>query len=209
MSGSRGNGTTSLIQRLSCPARPKVPRSIPRPENTTPRKACKALIGAYVGTSLEWYDFFLFGPTASIVFAPLFFGGEDPALAVLRFLQGMAVRGEWGGATLLAVENAPEHKRGFSSAVVQLGSPTGTILSSMIVAAVAAVVALADKTSPSIVEAVGYANAALVAFPIFWLVDTRDTALITVAMILGLGFASIPYAPVGTVLTQLFPVKVR
>ena len=54
---------------------------------------------------------------------------------------------------------------------------------------------VADKTSPSIVEAVGYAIVALVAFPIFWLVDTRDTALITVAMILGLGFASIPYAP--------------
>ncbi len=68
---------------------------------------------------------------------------------------------------------------------------------------------VADKTSPSIVEAVGYAIAALVAFPIFWLVDTRDTALITVAMILGLGFASIPYAPVCTVLPQLFPVKVR
>lgn len=68
---------------------------------------------------------------------------------------------------------------------------------------------VADKTSPSIVEAVGYAIVALVAFPLFWLVGTRDTALITVAMILGLGFASIPYAPVGTVLTQLFPVKVR
>jgi len=40
-------------------------------------------------------------------------------------------------------------------------------------------------------------------------VDTRGTALIAVAMILGLGFASIPYAPVCTVLTQLFPVKVR
>ncbi|MGK4218662.1 MFS transporter [Kocuria marina] len=362
-----------------------------------PRKARKALIGAYVGTSLEWYDFFLFGTTASIVFAPLFFGGEDPALAViqsfllfgvgfiarpigaliaghygdrigrrtilmitivamgvastligvlptfetagivapillavLRFVQGMAAGGEWGGATLLAVENAPEHKRGFYGAAVQLGSPTGTILSSMIVAAVVALSGerflegawripylisivlvavgvwirlkidetddykqaqaarsatphekqsapvadilraapgrlivgigtylfgnagffvlttfmisyvtkqlglpstviltaitwgavaqivvmfiagkVADKTSPSIVVAVGYAIAAFVAFPIFWLVDTRDTALITVAMILGLGFASIPYAPVGTVLTQLFPVKVR
>ena len=182
------------------------PTGHPAAREHDPRKACKALIGAYVGTSPEWYDFFLFGATASIVFAPLFFGGEDPALAVLRFLQGMAVGDEWGGATLLAVENAPEHKRGFSSAVVQLGSPTGTILSSMIVAAV---VALADKTSPSIVEAVGYAIAALEAFPIFWLVDTRGTALIAVAMILGLGFASIPYAPVCTVLTQLFPVKVR
>lgn len=54
---------------------------------------------------------------------------------------------------------------------------------------------VADKTSPSIVVAVGYTIAALVAFPLFWLVGTRDTALITVAMILGLGFASIPYAP--------------
>ncbi|WP_241246922.1 MULTISPECIES: MFS transporter [Kocuria] len=114
------------------------PTGHPAAREHDPRKACKALIGAYVGTSPEWYDFFLFGATASIVFAPLFFGGEDPALAVLRFLQGMAVGGEWGGATLLAVENAPEHKRGFSSAVVQLGSPTGTILSSMIVAAVVA-----------------------------------------------------------------------
>ena len=48
-----------------------------------PRKARRALIGAYVGTSLEWYDFFLFGTTSSIVFAPLFFGGDDPALAVI------------------------------------------------------------------------------------------------------------------------------
>lgn len=362
-----------------------------------PRKARRGLIGAYVGTSLEWYDFFLFGTTASIVFAPLFFGGEDPALkviqsfllfgigflarpvgallaghfgdrlgrrtilmvtivvmglastligvlptyetagivapvllAALRFVQGMAAGGEWGGATLMAVENAPEGKRGFYGAVVQLGSPTGTILSSMIVAAVVGLSGekflegawrvpylisillvvvgvwirlrvdetddykdaqaaraaapevkeglpaveivrtvpgrlllgigtylfgnagffvlttfmisyatgqlgvpstviltaitwgavaeiitmtiagkIADRTSPSIVVVVGYAIAAVLAFPIFWLVDTRSTVLITAAMVLGIGFASIPYAPVGTVLTQLFPVKVR
>lgn len=362
-----------------------------------PKKARKALMGAYVGTSLEWYDFFLFGTTSAIVFAPLFFGGDDPALAtissfllfgvgfiarpvgallaghfgdrmgrrtilmitivamgvasaligllptyetagivapvllgVLRFVQGMAAGGEWGGATLLAVENAPENKRGFYGAVVQLGSPTGTILSSGIVALVVALSGeqflegawripylisivlvavgvwirlkvdetddfkeaeaaraaapeekhsapvveilrtvpgrllvgigtylfgnagffmlttfmisyvtaelglpptviltaitwgavtqivsmfiagkVADKTSPSAVVIVGYVIAAVVAFPIFWLMDTRSTALITIAMILGLGLASIPYAPVGTVLTQLFPVKVR
>ncbi|WP_369067150.1 MFS transporter [Kocuria carniphila] len=362
-----------------------------------PKKARRALMGAYVGTSLEWYDFFLFGTTSAIVFAPLFFGGDDPALAtissfllfgvgfiarpvgallaghfgdrigrrtilmitivamgvastligllptyenaglvapillgVLRFVQGMAAGGEWGGATLLAVENAPENKRGFYGSVVQLGSPTGTILSSVIVAAVVAasgeqflegawripylisilLVAVgvwirlkvdetddfkeaeaaraaspaekesapvveiirtvpgrllvgigtylfgnagffmlttfmisyvvmeldlpstvilnaitwgavaqivcmfvagkvADKTSPSAVVVVGYVIAALVAFPIFWLVDTRSAAMITMALILGLGFASIAYATVGTVLTQLFPVKIR
>ncbi|RKQ35282.1 MFS transporter [Kocuria tytonis] len=362
-----------------------------------PRRARRALVGAYVGTSLEWYDFFLFGTTSSIVFAPLFFGGDDPALrviqsfllfgvgfiarpigallaghfgdrigrrsilmitivamgvssaligvlptfttagivapvllALMRFVQGMAAGGEWGGATLLAVENAPENKRGFYGAVVQMGSPTGTILSSLIVAAVVAVSGesflegawripylisillvvvgvwirlrvdetddyvaaqaaraaapevheeppvieilrtvpgrlllgvgtylfgnagffvlttfmisyvtqqlglpstviltaitwgavaeivtmavagkVADRTSPSIVVVVGYAVAAVLAVPIFLLVDTRDAALITVAMVLGIGFASIPYAPVGTMLTQLFPVKVR
>ena len=361
-----------------------------------PRKARRALIGAYVGTSLEWYDFFLFGTTASIVFAPLFFGGDDPVLrtinsfllfgvgfiarpigallaghfgdrlgrrtilmvtivvmgvasaligvlptyetagivapvllALMRFVQGMAAGGEWGGATLMAVENAPEGKRGFYGAVVQLGSPTGTILSSTIVAAVVALSGekflegawripyllslllvvvgvwirlrvdetddykdaqaaraaspekeglpaleilrtvpgrlaigvgtylfgnagffvlttfmisyatqqlgvpstviltaitwgavaeivtmtvagkVADRTSPATVVVVGYAIAAVLAFPIFWLVDTRSTVLITAAMVLGIGFASIPYAPVGTVLTQLFPVKVR
>lgn len=48
-----------------------------------PKKARRALMGAYVGTSLEWYDFFLFGTTSAIVFAPLFFGGDDPALATI------------------------------------------------------------------------------------------------------------------------------
>lgn len=369
----------------------------PAPATHDPRKARKALIGAFVGTSLEWYDFFLFGTTASIVFAPLFFGGNDPALAtiesflafgvgfigrpvgaliaghfgdrigrrtilmitivamgvastligvlptyetagivapillaVLRFVQGMGAGGEWGGATLLAVENAPEEKRGFYGSVVQLGSPFGTILSSGIVAlvvalsgpqflewawripylisillvavgvwirlsveetddfqkaqelkaaapaekegvpvieilrsvpgrllvgigtylfgnagffmlttfmigyvtaqlgvpatviltaitwgAVAEIVALliagkiADKTSPSAVVVAGYVIAVVVAFPIFWLVDTRSTGLITVALLLGLGLASIAYAPVGTVLTELFPVRIR
>ena len=369
----------------------------PAPRVHDPRAARRALLGAYVGTSLEWYDFFLFGTTASIVFAPLFFGGDNPALAViqsfllfgigflarpvgallaghfgdrigrrsilmitivamgvssaligvlptfetagivapillavLRFVQGMAAGGEWGGATLMAVENAPENKRGFYGAVVQMGSPTGTILSSLVVAAVVAasgerflegawripylisivlvvvgvwirlrvdetddykdaqaaraaappekeglpaleiirtvpgrlllgvgtylfgnagffvlttfmisyatqqlglpstviltaitwgavaelvaigiVGKISDRVSPSTMVVVGCVVAVVVAFPVFWLVDTRSTAWITLAMVLGLGLASIPYAPVGTMLTQLFPVKVR
>ena len=58
---------------------------------------------------------------------------------------------------------------------------------------------VADKTSPSIVVAVGYANAALVAFPIFWLVDTRDTALITgpSQMSMGRGLAPRPVSAGG------------
>ena len=38
----------------------------------------KIVIAAYIGTALEWYDFFLFGTVAAIVFAPLFFPGQRP-----------------------------------------------------------------------------------------------------------------------------------
>ncbi|MCW8278447.1 hypothetical protein IMF27_25200 [Pseudomonas sp. PCH199] len=38
----------------------------------------KIVIAAYIGTALEWYDFFLFGTVAAIVFAPLFFPGDVP-----------------------------------------------------------------------------------------------------------------------------------
>ncbi|WP_324295728.1 MFS transporter [Kocuria rhizophila] len=97
----------------------------------------------------------------------------------------------------------------------QLGMPSTVILTAITWGAVAEIITMgvagkvADRTSPSIVVVVGYAVAAVLAVPIFLLVDTRSAALITVAMILGIGFASIPYAPVGTMLTQLFPVKVR
>ncbi len=360
----------------------------------TPRQARRAVIGAYIGTSLEWYDFFLFGTTASIVFAPLFFPGEDPALrtiqsfltfgvgfigrplgalvfghfgdrigrrgilvativlmglsstligalptyetagivapallALLRFTQGIATGGEWGGAILMAVESAPEEKRGLYGAIVQLGSSTGTLLSSLVVAgvvsatgdrflewgwripylismalvvvgvwirrsvgetpdfeaaqaaraevhrpapaaellrsipdrmivgictylfgnagffllttfmisyvtdtleldatviltaiswgALAEAVAittagkLSDRITPAKMLVIGYAIAVLVSFPIFWLVDTRSPFLITVAMLLGIGLASVPYATLGTTLTQLFPVHLR
>ncbi len=102
-----------------------------------------------------------------------------------------------------------------SYVVLELDLPSTVILNAITWGAVAQIVCMfvagkvADKTSPSAVVVVGYVIAALVAFPIFWLVDTRSAAMITVALILGLGFASIAYATVGTVLTQLFPVKIR
>ncbi|MEA5455769.1 MFS transporter [Sinomonas sp. JGH33] len=51
-------------------------------------------------------------------------------LILLRIVQGLAVGGEWSGAMIIAVENAPLHKRGRYAAMPQLGSPFGTILSS-------------------------------------------------------------------------------
>ncbi|MGX1738447.1 MFS transporter [Corynebacterium flavescens] len=152
---------------------------------------------AFIGTALEWYDFFLFGTASALVFNHLFFVNADPAVAalasfatfgvgflarplgailfgkmgdkygrrpalilsivvigaatgvvgllpdyfaigiaapilltLLRLFQGVAVGGEWGGATALAIEHAPVEKRGRYAALIQIGSPAGTLLSS-------------------------------------------------------------------------------
>ena len=55
-----------------------------------------------------------------------------PALLVLlRVIQGVAVGGEWGGAVLVASENAPKGKGILYSAFAQQGSPTGNLLATM------------------------------------------------------------------------------
>ncbi|MNZ88837.1 Proline/betaine transporter [compost metagenome] len=240
-------------------------------------------------------------------------------------MQGVATGGEWGGATLMAMENAPKHKRGFYAAIVQIGAPTGTLLSSGAVALAASlpgdafldwawrvpflvsimlvglavwlrwnidetpefkklaaqkqtealpvievlrgvpgrlligiaaylfsnagffiittfmigyvtrtlempstvilqaltigavaqmvVLALAGKLADRIgagrTVALGYLISLLLAFPIFALVDTKDSTLITLAMVCGIGLASIAYAPIGALLTQLFPARLH
>ena len=50
-------------------------------------------------------------------------------LCILRFGQGFGLGGEWGGAALLAVENAPEGKKARYGMFPQLGAPVGFILS--------------------------------------------------------------------------------
>jgi len=180
-------------------------KSAPDTARPSEKQILKITAAAYVGTALEWYDFFLFGTTAALVFAPLFFPGNDPVLSTisaflafaagfvarpvgavifghlgdrygrrgaliatislmgvattaigllptyasagiaapllltaLRAVQGIATGGEWGGATLLAIEYAPPERRGFYASFVQIGSPTGTLLSSGAVALVSA-----------------------------------------------------------------------
>src|SRR5690349_22117795 len=148
---------------------------------STPRESVRRVaLASMVGTSIEWYDFFIFGTASALVFGRLFFPtfsevagtlaafasfavgfvarpvgglvfghfgdrlgrktmlvitltmmglatfamGLMPSYAtigvwapilmvVLRFVQGLAVGGEWGGAVLMATEQAGGQRRGF------------------------------------------------------------------------------------------------
>lgn len=201
------------------------PRSA-TPIQVTSMDARRIAGAAFVGTALEWYDYFLFGTAAALVFNRLFFTnldataatiaafvtfgvgfaarpigafvfgvigdrfGRRPALvvtivmigvatgligvlpdymavgvaapimlAVLRLVQGLAVGGEWGGAVTIAVEHAPIEKRGRFAALVQIGSPVGTLLSS---SAFALVLLLPAETF----DAWGWRVPFLAAFPL-------------------------------------------
>ena len=161
---------------------------------TLPASHRRILLASLVGTSVEFYDFYIYATAASLVFGPLFFPANDPSaqllasyaslavaffarpvgawafghygdrigrkstlvaslmlmggstlaiaflptfetagylapllLCLLRFGQGFGLGGEWGGAALLAVENAPEGRRGRYGMVPQLGAPIGFI----------------------------------------------------------------------------------
>jgi MFS family permease len=52
-------------------------------------------------------------------------------LTTLRFAQGLAIGGQWGGAMLLVTESAPDDKRGYYGAYAQAGAPVGVILANL------------------------------------------------------------------------------
>lgn len=160
----------------------------------------KVAIAAAAGASIEWYDFFVYGTAAALVFPKLFFphtlspyiaqlaafstfavgflarpvggalfghfgdrfgrkttlvialvtmgsastligllpsyavlGSLAPVLLVLlRFTQGLAVGGQWGGAVLLAIESAPSQRRGYFGSFAQIGVPIGLVLANTV-----------------------------------------------------------------------------
>jgi MHS family shikimate/dehydroshikimate transporter-like MFS transporter len=62
-------------------------------------------------------------------------GYAAPVLLVLvRLLQGVGLGGEWGGAVLMVVENAPAARRGLLGSLVQIGYPAGNLVAFGIVA---------------------------------------------------------------------------
>ena len=168
----------------------------------------RVALASAIGTTIEWYDFFIYGTAAAVVFGPQFFpqvsrlagalaafatfgvgfvarplgglvmghygdrlgrksvfvwslmlmglstfaigllpnyarwGAWAPALLVaLRFMQGFALGGEWGGAVLMSVEHAPRNRRGLFGSFVGLGLPAGSILSNLVFLAASIVVA--------------------------------------------------------------------
>ncbi len=156
----------------------------------------RVAIASLIGTTIEFYDFYIYGIAAALVFSKIFFPSLDPVvgtiaafatfavgfvsrplgavvfghfgdrigrkamlvaslvtmgvatvligllptyesigiaapvlLCLLRFLQGIGLGGEWGGAALVATEFAPKGRRGLFGALPQLGSAPGFLLS--------------------------------------------------------------------------------
>lgn len=160
----------------------------------------RVVAASMAGTVVEWYEFFLYGTAATLVFSKVFFspstsdldailaafvtyavgfiarplggvvfghygdkygrkkllqfslvlvgaatflmgclptfgqiGYWAPALLVaLRFIQGFAVGGEWGGAVLLVAEHSPDSERGFWASWPQAGVPAGNLLATVV-----------------------------------------------------------------------------
>ncbi|HEX2131095.1 MAG TPA: MFS transporter [Actinophytocola sp.] len=68
-------------------------------------------------------------------------------LVLLRFAQGIAVGGEWGGAVLLSSEYGDPRRRGFWASAAQIGPPAGTLLANGVLALLSATMSDAAFTS--------------------------------------------------------------
>ncbi|WP_448625175.1 MFS transporter [Geodermatophilus sp. URMC 64] len=162
---------------------------------TAARSPRKVIVASLIGTSLEWYDFFLYSTAAAVVFNRLFFPDFAPAtgtllafttaavgfvarplggivfghlgdrrgrkqvlvitllmmglatmligalptydaigiaapllLALLRFVQGLGLGGEWGGAVVMTLEHGAGDRRGLNASWPQVGVPMGNLL---------------------------------------------------------------------------------
>ncbi len=53
-------------------------------------------------------------------------------LVTLRFIQGVGLGGEWGGAAVMVLEHAPKHRRGLYGSLVQVGFPLGLVIATLV-----------------------------------------------------------------------------
>ncbi len=63
----------------------------PTPSAGVADQSRRAAVAAFIGTTIEWYDFFIYGVAAALVFGPLFFAGETPFLGTLSAFGAFAV----------------------------------------------------------------------------------------------------------------------
>ncbi|MBY4274891.1 MHS family MFS transporter [Rhodococcus fascians] len=172
----------------------------------------RVAMATVVGTTIEWYDFFIYSTAAGLVFSQVFFapagtelglllsfatvgisfvfrpfgavlaghfgdrigrramlvltlllmGGATSLIGLLptyetagilapilllalRIVQGISAGGEWGGAVLMAVEHAPENRRGRAGAFPQLGVPLGMLLAAGMTALMTGVISPGDE----------------------------------------------------------------
>lgn len=97
----------------------------------------------------------------------------------------------------------------------ELGIDKQTMLNSTVIGSVVEIVVLvlagrlADRIGAWRVCALGAVVTMAVAFPAFWLVDTKQTGLVYLGVALGIGALSIPYAPIGAVVSGMFPQEFR
>lgn len=63
----------------------------PLVEGKSKKTARRSAVGSLIGTAIEWYDYFLYGTAAAIVFGPLFFPGADPLTGLMASFGALAV----------------------------------------------------------------------------------------------------------------------
>ncbi|MGV9305587.1 MFS transporter [Nonomuraea sp. NPDC003727] len=97
----------------------------------------------------------------------------------------------------------------------QLGMSPGLMVDATLAAAVVEIVVIlvmgrvAERIGPGRVTLWGGLLGAVCAFPLFWLIDTRNPMVIVLAVAAGIGVVSIAYAVSGALLTELFPARLR
>lgn len=96
-----------------------------------------------------------------------------------------------------------------------LGLPRQLMVNATLIAALAQIAVilvfgrLAERMGPGRVTMWGGLATAIIAFPVFWLIDTRSPALVVLAVATGVAVLSIAYAVSGALLTELFPARLR
>lgn len=108
------------------------PHPSTRPDDivVTDKDARTVAFGAFVGTALEWYDFFLYGTAASLVFNQLFFATKDPLVSTMAafatFAVGFVAR-PIGALIFGRIGDKVGRRRALLITVVLIGCVTGAI----------------------------------------------------------------------------------